>query len=617
MRWTAHWLWVLGLLFVAVSSAHSQSSDVSLTLDKERYAPGEEIVVTTSCPGPTTSAWIGLFEADASSQSYLTYQYISSDENCRLVFDGQDDPGSYEARFFPDSGYDDQLRVTFEVGETADGGESDGDSGATSASAATAQPADSAETADEAYVTDSGIIFGKQGYQTGETIRVTTDCSLYEPDAWIGILDPSDAVGDYGTYQADWVYFRDQDNCRFEFAGRAFSGEYEVRIVPPHGDFIAVRQIFEVSEGGGTASIALGKTDYSTWESIEVTTACPPEADAQSDWIALFPAGESSYSYGTQGEDWFYMGDGTVSGPDCTYIFSPRTETGLYEVRQFHDTDYTAYAQLGFEIATTGVQPEPEAIAEAKPGLQMPLQISLAKTSFAVGEPISVTVQCHQKEYPAPDPWIGLRKLSEPLHSHPQRSEAATFQEDWNYLKNYTQPGGDCVYAFAGRSDHGTYEVRIFRTLEDCDCPDNLAGRLAFTVGDDGENTAGTSTAADIMLTEAASRYTDYDYVRAHSSDCIVLDQDNAKFTNTCDFPVSVYFTRKLGYEDTAMQYVEAMASASTEALSFEDKGTISWLACHESQEMCGRALACIKDMHDAGETVLGYLTAECSAFEK
>ena len=613
MRWAVQCFWAAVLFTVSTSQLYGQSGDIALTLDKKRYAPGEEIVVTTSCPGPTTSAWIGLFEAGASSQSYLTYEYISSDENCRLVFDGQDDPGQYEARFFPDSGYDDQLSVAFEVGEGASGDEG----GATATSADNAQSTTTEATEGGAYVTDSGIVFDKERYQTGETIRITTDCSLYEPDGWIGIFNPSDAVGDYGTYQADWLYFRDQDNCRFEFAGRAFPGEYEVRIVPPHGDFIAVRQIFEVLEGGAASTITLGKPDYSTWEAIEVTTACPPEADAHSDWIALFPAGESSYSYGTQGEDWFYMGDGAQDGSNCTYVFSPRTETGLYEIRQFHDTDYTAYAQLGFDIATTGVQPEPEAVAEAEPGLQMPLQIALPKSGFAVGEPIAVTVQCHQKEYPAVDPWIGLRKLSEPLHSHPQRSEAGTFQEDWHYLKNYTQPGGDCVYGFAGRAEPGTYEVRVFRTLEDCDCPDNLAGRLTFTVGDGAESSAGMAISADIMLTEAANRHTQYDYVRAHSSDCIVLDLENAAFTNACDFPVSVYFTRKLGYEDAAMQYVEAMASQSTENLSFDDEGTVSWLACHESQELCSRALTCIKDKHDAGETVLGYLTAECSAFEK
>lgn len=609
---------VLSFLFSAVflvlfaGTASAQSSDVSITLDRDVYAPGQEIIVTTSCPGPTSSAWIGLYEADASSQSYQTYHYISSDPECRLVFDGQDDPGEYEMRFFADSGYEDVLRVPFRVGEqTAE----TAPAAATTASTETAQASAEAAADGEGFATESGIVFDKESYQTGDTIRVTTDCAAYEPDSWIGIFSPDDAVSDYGTYKADWVYFRDQENCRFEFSGRAFAGEYEVRIVPPHGDFIEVRQVFAVEEGGGEGGITLAKADYSTWEPIEVTTACSPEADMDSDWIALFKAGESSYNYGQPGEDWFYMSEASQADGNCTFTFAARTDTGPYELRQFHGTDYTPYAQLGFEIATTGVQPEPEVAEAEEEGIQMPLSISLAKAEFAVGEPITVAVKCHQKQYPAPDPWIGLRKISEPIHSHPQRAERAGFQEDWFYLKNYTQPGGDCVYEFAGRAEPGRYEVRVFRTLEDCGCTDNLAGRLDFSVAEAAVESAAVS--ADVLLTEAVSRHVQYDYVEAHSTDCILMDEAEGAFSNTCDFPVSVYVTQKLGYEDTAMQFVEAMATDAVEKLNFDGQGTVSWLACHESQELCVRALDCIDAKANAGETTIGFMTAECSAFEK
>ena len=609
--------WRVFLLVPMVVAAAAQAEDLSLSLDRNSYAPGQEIVVTASCPGPTTSAWVGLYKKDARSQSYLTYLYLSSDPDCRLVFDGQDDPGDYEARLFPDSGYDDQVRIAFQVGEQSAEAAAEAVTATAGGTAAAGESEGSESQSDESLVTESGIVFDKKTYQAGDKIRLSTDCAAYEPDSWIGIFKPDDGVGDYGTYRADWVYFRDQADCNFEFAPRSFAGDYEVRIVPPHGDFIAVRQLFQVAEGGAASAIRLGKADYSTWESIEVTAPCSPEADADSDWIAIFPAGESSYNYGKQGEDWFYMGEGTQSGSDCTFVFTERTETGAYELRQFHGSDYTAYGQLGFDIATTGVQPEPEVAEETAPGVQMPLQISLAKESYAAGEPITVTVQCHQKSYPAPDPWIGLRKISEPLHSHPQRSEAAAFQQDWYYLKNYTQPGGNCGYEFAGRLEPGQYEVRVFRTLEDCACTDNLAGRLSFTVGAEANETAAAAVASDVVLTEAASRHKQYDYVQAHSSDCIVVAKEGKSFENACDFPVSVYFTQKLGYEDKAMQFVEAMPAKGSTDFTFEEKGTLSWLACHESQALCGRALNCIKEMDATGEAVLGYLTATCSAFEK
>ena len=452
-------------------------------------------------------------------------------------------------------------------------------------------------------------------FQTGETIRVTTtDCAAQDGNGWVGINSPDDAPSAYGTYKGDWLYFRDQKDCTFEFAPRSLPGEYEVRVIPPSGDFIAARRTFTVVTGDGTASsIRLERDDYTTQEPIRVTTACP---DDDSDWIAMFAAGKSSYSYGIQGEDWFTMKNARRAGSDCSFEFAPRTETGAYEVRQFKDSKYVPYEQLGFEIGETGVAPEPPAPTAARKGEEKTFQMSLAKTNFAVSEEIPVVVECHAKQYPASDPWIGIRKIAEPLHSHPQRSESGTaFRKDWFYLKNYAQPGGDCQFLFAGRAEPGQYEVRVFRTNEDCPCSDNLAGRLHFTVGD--ATTPGTPVETQIVLTEAASRHKKYDYVQATSSDCISMSEDQTRFTNTCDFPISVYFTRKIGYTDEPVQGETHVAPKSETTISFEPRGTIGWLACHESQTLCHRALECIETMDDAKGDVQGFVVAECSAFPK
>ena len=47
------------------SVATGDDASLSLTLEKAHLAPGEEIVVTTSCPAPGSSAWVGVFEAGA------------------------------------------------------------------------------------------------------------------------------------------------------------------------------------------------------------------------------------------------------------------------------------------------------------------------------------------------------------------------------------------------------------------------------------------------------------------------------------------------------------------------------------------------------------------------
>ena len=617
LRWSSHAA-ILFALSAALSfaPASGQAEEFSLTFDQSQYEVRQPIVIQTTCPAPSSSAWVGLFEAGASSQSYLDYKYVNSEEGCRLEFDGRDNPGQFEARYFPDSGYVDQLRVPFgvvtDVAATGSGGEHD-------TGQATATGSQDVQSNVVAVATESGLAFDKASYRIGEKIRVTFDCSVYEKDSWVGIFDPSDSARDYGTYKADWLYIRDRKDCRFAFSPRSFAGTYEARIVAPSGDYIAVRQAFEVVEGGSEAGgIALAKPDYTTHEPIVVTTPCA--TGGSSDWIALFKAGVSSYSYGSQGKDWYYMKQGTREGDLCSFSFAARTETGKYEVRQFHDNDYTAYAQQGFEIAKTGVQPEPVQKAKATPGIRKPLWISLTKTDFAVGEPITVAVKCHDKSYPARDPWIGLRLVSEPIQSHPQRSETgATFQQGWFYLKNYTQPGDACVYQFPGRSQPGSYEVRVFRTIEDCDCSDNLAGRLAFTVNGGGRTVAAVDSGrrTELQLTEATSRYKDYDYVRANATDCVTLVKNNSGLLNRCDYPVSVYLTRKLGYEDRPMQAVENLPAKAEAGLAFEHRGTVSWLACHESQTLCQRALACMADMQADGRSVLGYVTAECSAFEK
>lgn len=587
-----------------------------IQVEKSRVAPGEPIVVVTACPPPSSSAWIGLYKAGAKSQSYQTYQYVSSGENCRVIFeDGLDDLGAYDARLFPDSGYNDQARVAFEVTNAAQAPVQPAVQPAAQQAALPSAPA-------AGHVTESGLVFDKALYAVGEKIRVSFNCGGQEPHAWIGVFRPEDSARDYGTHGQDWIYFRDQKSCNFVFNGRSFAGTYEVRVIPAHGDYIEIRQPFQVvaangANGVGQAAggISFAKAEYRTHEPIVVTTPCATGDLEQSAWIALYEAGTGSQSYGQLHEDWFYMKDGERSGPNCTYRFAGRSERGRYEVRLFHDNRYQAYAQRGFEIAKTGVKQQVAAAPQPAGNPPKGLWVALPKSNFAPGEPITVAVQCHKKEYPARDPWIGLRPAGEPSHSHPQRGSAGRFQKDWYYLKNYTQPGGQCVYQFAGRTQPGSYEVRVFRTIEDCDCAENLSTVVAFTVG--GPATAARPKKQGFSLTEAANRHKQYDYVKeAHSNECIRLSEEGGRFDNDCDFPVQVYFSRKVGYDDTPMQFA-ALAPKTGLPLGFEPRGTVSWLACHESQQLCVRALGCIHDLAMAGESVMGYVNGHCSAFER
>ena len=625
---------VAAALFACQQAATAQGAE-TIQVEKARVAPGEPIVVTTACPTATSSAWIGLFKAGAKSQSYQTYAYVSSGENCRVEFaDGLDDLGAYDARLFPDSGYGDIARVAFEVanGPPKEAAQAEVSEEAlpspfpapgttvTSATPAATQVAHAGADDAAGHVTGSGLVFDKQRYGVGEKIRVTFDCSGQDPHAWIGIFKPQDSTRDYGTHGQDWLYFRDRKNCNFVFNGRSFAGDYEVRIIPAHGDFIETRQGFSVVDGAGAGNGAAGgisfaKAAFTTNEPIVVTAPCVTGDLEQSAWIALYKSGASSHSYGQKQQDWFYMKEGERSGANCTFRFAGRKDRGQYEVRMFHDNRYQAFAQRGFEITKTGVKQQ--VAAKPKPAGNPPkgLWVALSKTNYAPGEPITVAIQCHAREYPARDPWIGLRPANEAAHSHPQRSAAGRFQQDWYYLKNFTQPGGECVYQFAGRSEPGRYQVRVFRTIEDCDCAENLSSVVEFTVG--GPQSAARPRKQDFSLTEAANRYKQYDYVKdAHSNECIKMSGDQQRFANDCDFPVQVYLSRKLGYDDRPMQFA-ALAPKSGLPLEFDARGTLSWMACHESQGLCMRALDCMHDLAASGQSVMGYVNGHCSAFEK
>ena len=49
----------LSLACLVLTFGQAIGAELSLTLDKQRYAPGEEIVITTSCPVPAAALGSG------------------------------------------------------------------------------------------------------------------------------------------------------------------------------------------------------------------------------------------------------------------------------------------------------------------------------------------------------------------------------------------------------------------------------------------------------------------------------------------------------------------------------------------------------------------------------
>jgi uncharacterized protein YerC len=80
---------------------------LSLTtlLSANSYSPGNKITINASGYQQTEYSWVGFYKSDAADRSYLSYAYINKLPNGQYTVEAPKELGSYEFRFFKDSGY--------------------------------------------------------------------------------------------------------------------------------------------------------------------------------------------------------------------------------------------------------------------------------------------------------------------------------------------------------------------------------------------------------------------------------------------------------------------------------------------------------------------------------
>jgi len=114
----------LGALLLAPACAETPDTDVSLSMDKLEFAPGESITVNfVAPPGLPEDAWIGIIPSDiphgeesVNDQHDISYQYLDGKTSGTMTFSAPTAPGAYDFRMHDtDSGGVELNYITFSV----------------------------------------------------------------------------------------------------------------------------------------------------------------------------------------------------------------------------------------------------------------------------------------------------------------------------------------------------------------------------------------------------------------------------------------------------------------------------------------------------------------------
>ncbi len=198
---------LLFTLFLGCAAAQN----VSLTLEKSVYAPGESISVTFTAPASfANNAWVGIIPSHVMHGSEsendkhdLTYQYLSQRTSGVLTFGAPSAPGNYDFRMHDtDNGGKEVTSVSF----TVQGGVSHA----------------------------ASLQLSKSVYAPGESISVTfTAPASFANNAWVGII-PSHVMhgseSENDKHDLTYQYLSQRTSGVLTFGAPSAPGNYDFRM---------------------------------------------------------------------------------------------------------------------------------------------------------------------------------------------------------------------------------------------------------------------------------------------------------------------------------------------------------------------------------------------------
>ena len=361
--------------------------NISLTLNKESYDPGEEMEVIFTAPASyPTDAWVGIIpsetphgEESVNDQSDITYQYLEGKTSGTLGFVAPSQPGLYDVRMHDtDSNGKEVASVTFTVAtlQSTPDGEAEKRSQAMklrSEGIALQKEGKYQEALEkywesvklrpdpelevhikklETYINKvktivtpppqpspvytpvpslppegdkSGLSASPDTLNPGKPITVTFSREEYGPQAWIGFFKAGDPDGSY----REWSYLKDFKSDSFTVIAPKELGKYDFRIFQDAG-YIRVAISHPVLVVQYQPVIKLLKLDVYPGEKISVTYGDPPIF--QDAWIGFYQEGSPDNGY----RSYSYLRD----LKDSTYTVDAPKELGRYNFRIFLDAGY-------------------------------------------------------------------------------------------------------------------------------------------------------------------------------------------------------------------------------------------------------------------------------------
>ena len=200
---------IYGSILVTITYILSCGIEPMISLEKQTFAPGEEIRLTFKAPVYDKSAWIGIIPSniahgsEATNDEYdLDYQYLDGRTSGVMIFIAPGQEGSYDFRMHDSDGDGKEVTyTTFNIKVVIEG---------------------------------ASLKIGKETFLPGEEIKVEFEAPpVFGAGAWIGII-PSDiphgSESKNDEHDIDYHYIEKRTSGAMFFTAPDEPGEYDIRM---------------------------------------------------------------------------------------------------------------------------------------------------------------------------------------------------------------------------------------------------------------------------------------------------------------------------------------------------------------------------------------------------